>query len=35
MTELDYIISQIPFAHLSMMIAGLDALDARSPGGVL
>ena len=28
MSELDHIISQIPFAHLEKMLAGLDALDA-------
>jgi hypothetical protein len=35
MSELDHIIRVIPFAHLTMMLAGLDALDARSLGGVL
>jgi hypothetical protein len=32
MSELDHIIRQIPFVHLQQMLAGLDALDARSVG---
>ena len=31
MSELDHIIRVIPFAHLTMMLAGLDALDAVLP----
>jgi len=29
MTELDYIVHQIPFDHLTAMLATLDALDSR------
>lgn len=35
MSELDHIIRVMPFDQLLMLVAVLDALDARSLGGAL
>jgi hypothetical protein len=33
MNEIDHIIHVVPFDHLLVLVAGLDALDAWSPSG--